>query len=191
MNKLISYIILVLSILIIFTVVGLTPPLPNNKQTTSDYFESVDDNSFFDKNGSPVVSSSILMYELLEKYSKIYNVPRYIAYNIAYKETRYKGPFDWDYNPERISSAGAQGPMQVMPSTAKLIQGKSIPVDELRTNLELNIETSMMLLEKLYNKYGSWKIVCGCYNTGKPMVNDYAIYCSSNKDYRNKWEFYE
>lgn len=188
MNKLISYIILVLSILIIFTVVG----LPNNNQVPSDsYFEGIDDNSFFDKNGSPVVSSSILMYELLEKYSKIYNVPRYIAYNIAYKETRYKGPFDWDYNPERISSVGAQGPMQVMPSTAKLIQGKSIPVDELRTNLELNIETSMMLLEKLYNKYGSWKIVCGCYNTGKPIVNDYAVYCATNKDYRSEWVYYK
>jgi len=190
MNKLTSYIISILSILIIFTVVG----LPNqNQQTNSSYLESVENKSFIDTNtnGNPVVPSSILMYELLEKYSKKHNVPRYIAYNIAFKETRYKGPFDWDYDPERISSAGAQGPMQVMPSTAKLIQGEVIPAEELRTNLELNIETSMMLLEKLYNKYGSWKIVCGCYNTGQPIVNDYAIYCSSNKDYTKKWEFYE
>jgi hypothetical protein len=32
----------------------------------------------------------------------------------------------------------------------------------------------MKLLRKLYDKYKNWKIVFGCYNTGRPCVNDYA-----------------
>jgi hypothetical protein len=29
-------------------------------------------------------------------------------------------------------------------------------------------------LRRLKNKYGDWKVVFGCYNTGRPIVNDYA-----------------
>jgi hypothetical protein len=33
----------------------------------------------------------------------------------------------------------------------------------------------MKVLRKLYNKYGDWKTVFGCYNTGRPCVNGYAV----------------
>lgn len=174
--------------LVIFSVYG----LPTNQNTK--YVEPqpvIPPIKYEDGDGDVNVPSSMVLYELIEKYSQEHNVPRYIAYNIAFKETRYKGPFDWTYDPELISSAGAVGPMQVMPATAEMIQGRDISREELRTNLELNVQTSMMLLEKLYNKYGNWKTVCGCYNTGKPIVNSYAIYCSSNTEYRDKWEYYE
>jgi hypothetical protein len=39
--------------------------------------------------------TSMVMYENLEKYSKEYDIPKYIIYNIAFLETRYEGPFDW------------------------------------------------------------------------------------------------
>lgn len=42
--------------------------------------------------------NSIKMYECIDKYSKKYNVPDYIAYNVAYLETRYKGPFHGNIN---------------------------------------------------------------------------------------------
>lgn len=181
-----SYVALIFSVLILFSI-GFTNTNMDQSNQKSLGYESENKSN----NGRPVTTNCLLMYELLEKYSQKHNIPKYIAYNIAFKETRYKGPFDWDYNPELISSAGAQGPMQVMPSTAKLIQGEVISAEDLRTDIELNIETSMMLLEKLYHKYGDWKIVCGCYNTGQPIVNDYAIYCSTNKDYRSKWVYYK
>ena len=44
--------------------------------------------------------TSMRMYELIEKYSDKYDVPKYIAYNVAFKETRYQGPFHWNYNPK-------------------------------------------------------------------------------------------
>ena len=114
------------------------------------------------------------MYELIDHYSDIYKIPKHIAFNVAYLETRYKGPFDWKYKPGQTSYAGAVGPMQIMPATAEMIRGEKIPKWKLLNDIEFNVETSMILLKKLYSKYKNWKIVFGCYNTGTPCVNKYA-----------------
>lgn len=133
--------------------------------------------------------TSMVMYENLEKYSNDYEIPKHIIYNIAYLETRYGGPFDWAYNPAKTSCVGAVGPMQVMPSTANLIRKEHVPVNKLKTDVEFNIETSAKLLKRLYQKYGNWEIVCGCYNTGRPIVNGYSKFCNSNKDYQKNWVY--
>jgi soluble lytic murein transglycosylase-like protein len=130
-------------------------------------------------NGEPIDSSSppsLQMYHYIEKYSEEYDIPRDYAYGIAWKETRYRGPFQWDYNHSQTSYAGAVGPMQIMPSTANMMWGgKKISSEDLKNNIELNVKTSMKLLRHLKNRYGSWKMVFGAYNTGRPMVNQYAI----------------
>ena len=140
--------------------------------------------------GKPNSPFSLQVYTSIEKYSKEYGIPKYIAYNIAYLETRYQGPFDWDYNGKLTSSVGAKGPMQVLPSTANYISGKSITKKELLHNIDLNIQISMKLLRKLKNQYKEWSLVCGYYNTGHPKVNDYATFCVSNKDYKKNWVEY-
>jgi soluble lytic murein transglycosylase-like protein len=117
---------------------------------------------------------SIEMFLCIEKYSKEYDIPKNFAYGIAFSETRYKGPLHWEYNPSLTSSAGAVGPMQIMPSTSNLINKEKYSIDELRTNIDLNVKTSMKLLRRLYNKYGDWKLVFGAYNTGKPCINSYS-----------------
>ena len=126
----------------------------------------------------PIISEDdppcLQMYYYIEKYSQEYSIPRKYAYGVAYIETRYEGPFDWNYNHAQTSYAGALGPMQIIPATAKLINGRSIPNQTLKTDIELNVKTSMKLLRRLKNKYGDWKVVFGCYNTGRPIVNDYA-----------------
>jgi soluble lytic murein transglycosylase-like protein len=130
---------------------------------------------------------SLVMFELIEKYSTKYGIPKHVAYNIAYKETRYQGPFHWQYNPHQTSYAGAIGAMQIMPGTSKLINKVTVPNEKLMNDLEFNVKTSMKLLNKLYKKYKDWEIVCGCYNTGKPIVNDYARFCASNLNYKSNW----
>lgn len=116
------------------------------------------------------------MHNCIERYAEKYNIPKRYAYGIAWKETRYNGAFHWGYNPGQTSCAGAVGPMQVMYSTAKMMwRGKSFTKEELKTNVDFNVETSMKLLRHLHDTYGDWKIVFGCYNTGKPMVNQYAV----------------
>lgn len=134
-------------------------------------------------------SISLQMYDNLEKYSSMYDIPKYIIYNIAFLETTYRGPFDWSYNPSKTSSVGALGPMQVMPSTAELIHKKKVSKEVLKNDLKFNIETSAILLRKLFDKYKDWSIVCGCYNTGKPIINGYAKFCVSNLDYQKNWVY--
>lgn len=119
---------------------------------------------------------SLVMYEAIEKYSEKYGIPRRIAYGVAFKETRYQGPFHWKYDPKQISPVGALGPMQIMPSTADMMwRGTKINRSRLRDDIDFNVHTSMKLLKHLHKTYGSWSIALGCYNTGKPIANQYAI----------------
>jgi soluble lytic murein transglycosylase-like protein len=118
----------------------------------------------------------IKLYDLLKKYSVKYHVPFGIAYGIAAKESGYRGPFHWNYNPKLISSAAAYGAMQVQVPTANFIwKGeKRINQQQLLNDLELNVETSMKLIDHLKKTYGSWEVALGAYNTGSPIVNEYA-----------------
>ena len=116
------------------------------------------------------------MYDAIIKFSNKYAIPKRYAFGIAYKETRYEGPFQWKYRHTQTSCVGAIGPMQIMPSTARLMwKHRNFTNRQLMNDIEFNVETSMKLLRKLHNIYGDWKIVFGCYNTGKPLINGYAI----------------
>jgi len=132
----------------------------------------------------------IKMFKTLEKYSQEYSIPRHIIYNIAFLETRYHGPFDWNYKHNLGSYAGALGPMQVMPSTANFIHGKKVSKIQLRNDIEFNVKTSAMVIEVLYKKYHNWGKVCGAYNTGRPIINKYSVFCTSNKEYWNNWYYW-
>ena len=46
---------------------------------------------------------SLQMYEAIEHYSDSFNIPKHIVYNVAYLETRYQGPFHFNYNPYQKS----------------------------------------------------------------------------------------
>ena len=127
------------------------------------------------------------MYNLIEKKSDENGIPKHILYNVAWLETRYCGPFDWSYNPYQTSSAGAQGPMQIITRYAHKHAGYHVTAKELRTDLELNIDVSCSMLKNLYKTYGRWDLALGYYNTGYPQVNDYAAYGFSNRNYKVKW----
>ncbi len=137
--------------------------------------------------GEPNAPACLKMYNSIEKYSKKCKVPRYVAYNVAYKETRYQGPFHWSYTPNHISSANAVGPMQIITRWAHPYAGRHVSQHELMTNIDLNVMISMKMLRARYNTYHSWALSCGGYNTGSPIINDYAHYCATNKDYKSHW----
>jgi len=125
-----------------------------------------------DKNSPP----SIQMAYYIQKYAAEYDIPTNYAFGVAYVETRYEGPYQWSYNPHQVSCAGAVGPMQIMPATGQGNWKDRVVTREMLLNdIEFNVQTSMKVLRKLYDKYGDWKKVFGCYNTGRPCVNDYAI----------------
>ena len=119
-------------------------------------------------------SPSIQMFFYIKKYAAQFKIPEAYAFSLAYQETRYQGPLDLKYNHMQTSSAGAIGPMQIMPSTAKLVLGKSIPNAHLMNNIKLNVFISMKLIRMLYTQYKNWGLVFGAYNTGRPCINQYA-----------------
>ena len=164
-------------LIIILAIVGL---MYFNINQRLDYFEERLDLA----NGT----ISLQMYESIEHWSDSFNIPKYIAYNVAYLETRYQGPFHFDYNPYQKSSAGAVGPMQIITRWAKPYVRKRLTEKELKTNIDLNVKISMQMLRKWYSIHHDWTLACGAYNSGSPIRNDYAVYASSNKDYKNKWE---
>ena len=131
---------------------------------------------------------SLQMYESIEHWSDSFNIPKYVAYNVAWLETRYEGPFDFDYNPYLKSSAGAVGPMQIITKWAHKFAGRRLSEKELKTNIDLNVKISMKMLRTWYSIYNDWTLATGAYNSGSPIRNEYAIYASSNKNYKNKWE---
>lgn len=122
------------------------------------------------------------MYYYIKKYAKQYDIPLNYAFGLAYEETGYRGPFHWEYKHGQTSCVGALGPMQIMPTTAEWMEGKPINSYKLRENIELNVRISMKLLRHLKDRYKDWNLVFGCYNTGRPCINEYArdIY---NKNY--------
>jgi soluble lytic murein transglycosylase-like protein len=119
----------------------------------------------------------IKLYDLLKKYSDQYDVPFGIAYGVAATESGYRGPFDWDYDPKLKSGGYAYGAMQVQVATANLVWNntKRVKAWDLLNDLDLNVETSMRALAHLKKTYGTWEAALGCYNTGQPIVNYYAL----------------
>lgn len=114
------------------------------------------------------------MYHYIELYADSFDIPKQYAYGVANAETGYTGPLHWKYNHKQTSPAGAVGPMQIMPSTARWINKDNVSTDRLRSDIEYNVMTSMKLLRYLYDKNGNWLLSFGEYNTGKPCINKYA-----------------
>lgn len=130
--------------------------------------------------GTPLIielaPTSVQVHYYLVKYADKYEIPRYIAFGVARKETGYKNWTHFKYNPEQTSSAKAYGVMQVQTPTARYVQkDDTITNRQLLTDIEYNIETSMKYLRQLKDRYGSWAKALGYYNTGYPVVNDYAL----------------
>lgn len=118
----------------------------------------------------------IRLHECIVKYAEEYEIPMDYAFGIAYQETRYSGAFHWKYDHRQTSFAGALGPMQVMYATAKgLFPKREFTREQLRDDIDFNVHCSMKLLRRLYERHGDWKLVFGAYNTGRPLVNGYAI----------------
>ena len=114
------------------------------------------------------------MYESILIHADSFDVPLYIAFNVARLETGYLGPNHKNYNHKQVSKAGAVGPMQIMPQYASFFAGFPVNKKELKENIDLNVYISMKLLAQHFKKYGNWKKVLGAYNTGRPIINDYA-----------------
>ena len=126
------------------------------------------------------------LYASIMTYAKQYEIPLYVAFNVARIETGYKGPFHDGYNHKQTSSAGALGPMQIMPQYASYYAGFKVKKPVLKDSIELNVKISMKMLREWYNRYNDWGKAAGAYNTGRPVMNSYARN-AIKKNYIDYW----
>lgn len=106
---------------------------------------------------------------LVDKYLAIHpTVDRNLVLAIIDKESR------WD--PNAVSPRGAQGLMQLMPSTAQLL-GVSNPFDP-----EQNIRGGIEFLESLQNQFASTELVLAAYNWGPEHVRGAASWAQLEKN---------
>jgi soluble lytic murein transglycosylase-like protein len=144
--------------------------------------------SLFDtKNTTIIDSPAERMYSSLICYADSFNIPLYIAFNIATIETGYRGPLDINYNHSQASKAGALGPMQIMHKYSHYYAGRKVTRQELRDSIEFNVKLSMIILSSHYEKYKDWGKVAGAYNTGKPVINSYAKRAVDSTYFQKKW----
>ena len=136
------------------------------------------------------LNKSELMFYSIEKYSEMYNIPKHIAYNIAFLETGYKGPNHSKYKPHQRSRCGAVGPMQIIPKYGKKY-GKNVNKKTLMYDIETNVTVSMKMLKNLFVKYKSWEKAVAHYHKGNPKPNKYSKYVTTNYTYSNKWVKYK
>ena len=88
-----------------------------------------------------------------------YGVPREVALAVAEQESNGKQ--------SAVSSAGAIGVFQLMPSTAKWLGVDPYNVDQ-------NIQGGVSYLAKLYKQFGDWTLALAGYNAGPGNVNKYG-----------------
>ncbi len=97
-------------------------------------------------------------------------------------ELKYLAVIESKLNLNAVSKAGAVGPWQFMPVTAKYL-GLRInnKVDE-RKDIKKSTHAAAKYLRDLYNEFGDWLLVLAAYNSGPGNVHK-AIRLSGSKDF--------
>ncbi len=98
--------------------------------------------------------------DIFKEASETYHVPEKLLKAVAKAESGFQA--------DAVSSCGAQGVMQLMPSTASAL-GVTDPFDA-----EQNIKGGAQYLSGLLNKYGDEKLALAAYNAGSGNVAKYG-----------------
>jgi membrane-bound lytic murein transglycosylase D len=99
-------------------------------------------------------------------------------------ELKYLAVIESELKPTAVSWAGAVGPWQLMPQTARILGLKvSHKVDE-RKNYRKSTRAAAVYLRDLYSEFGDWLLVIAAYNGGPSNV--YRAIKKSHS--RNFWD---
>lgn len=141
--------------------------------------------SFLEKRSHPISYS-----QAIDKYSVEYNIPKAVIYAVIKTES--------DFDAEAVSSAGAVGLMQMMPSTFEWLTGDEHLGEHLdRSALkdpEVSIRYGTYYLQYLRAKFApavtdgetakaaDWEIILAAYNAGEGNVSKWLSNSEYSKD---------
>jgi membrane-bound lytic murein transglycosylase D len=114
-------------------------------------------------------------FSLIDNILTSYGLPRELKY-LAVIESQLK--------PNSISWAGAVGPWQLMPTTARVLGLKVSHRYDERTNYYKSTRAAAKYLRDLYNELGDWLLVIAAYNGGTAHVYN-AMRRSGSHDFWN------
>ena len=107
-------------------------------------------------------------YDIVEKYSKEYNVDKYLIFAIIKAESNFKE--------DASSKKGAKGLMQLIDSTAEEV-AKTINLDlknEDILNPDININLGTKYISSLLKKYENKELALAAYNAGSGNVDNWV-----------------
>jgi len=99
-------------------------------------------------------------------------------------ELKYLAVIESDLRSSALSWAGAVGPWQFMPATARGMGLKVGPYLDERTDYYKSTHAAARYLKDLYSTYGDWLLVIAAYNGGSGNV-DHAIRKSGSRNFWN------
>jgi membrane-bound lytic murein transglycosylase D len=99
-------------------------------------------------------------------------------------ELKYLAVIESQLKPNSVSWAGAVGPWQLMPATARDLGLKVSRRYDERTNYYKSTQAAAKYLRDLYNELGDWLLVIAAYNGGTAHVHN-AMRRSGSSDFWN------
>lgn len=99
-------------------------------------------------------------------------------------ELKYLAVIESDLRSSALSWAGAVGPWQFMPGTARRMGLKVGPYLDERTDYYKSTNAAAKYLKELFSVYGDWLLVIAAYNGGNGNV-DHAIRKSGSRNFWN------
>jgi membrane-bound lytic murein transglycosylase D len=115
-----------------------------------------------------------------ERYFKIIE-PIFEKYGLPI-ELKYLAVVESQLKPSALSHAGARGPWQLMPSTARDFGLKVNSKQDERTHYYKSTVAAAKYIKGLYNEFGDWLLVLAAYNSGSGTVAK-AIKRSGSKNF--------
>jgi membrane-bound lytic murein transglycosylase D len=112
-------------------------------------------------------------FDMMEKILNAEGVPG---------EMKYLAVIESDLRSDALSWAGAVGPWQFMPGTAKRMGLKVGPYLDERTDYYKSTHAAAKYLKELFSTYGDWLLVIAAYNGGVGNV-DHAIRRSGSHNF--------
>jgi membrane-bound lytic murein transglycosylase D len=103
-------------------------------------------------------------------------------------EMKYLSVIESDLKTSAVSWAGAVGPWQFMPATAKLLGLTVTKSRDDRKDFTKSTNAAAKYLTQLYSIYGDWLLVIAAYNCGPGNVNK-AIHKSGSRNFWDMQQF--